>query len=163
MRTLLKTSCWAAMCLGLVACGSKPIQLPPVEPPPPPTVVQLTLQADALVNQDSRGRSTPVVVRYYLLSHPAAFESADFFSLFDADDKALGATIVLREEVTLRPGEKVSTTLLPKSEAKSLAVFAAYREPNQTSWRAVVPIQANKVNTFQASIGRDKVSITSPR
>lgn len=163
MRTLLKTSCWVAICMGLAACGNKSIQPPPAEPPLPPTVVQLTLQADALVNQDSRSRSTPVAVRYYLLSHPAAFESADFFSLFDTDEKILGATIVLREEVTLRPGQKVSTTLNPKSEAKSLAVFAAYREPNQTSWRAVAPIQANKVNVFQANIGRDRVDITSSR
>ncbi|NML24744.1 type VI secretion system lipoprotein TssJ [Zoogloea dura] len=156
-----KTGCQLGLCIALSACGgSKPqIQIPEL----PPTVVQLTLQADAAVNQDSRGRPTPVVVRYYLLSHPASFEAADFFSLFDADEKTLGATSVQREEITLRPGESVKTILRPGAEVKSIGVFVAYRDPNRSVWRAVAPIQRNMLNTLQAKVGRDSVSIGPQR
>ncbi|MBL8451692.1 MAG: type VI secretion system lipoprotein TssJ [Zoogloea sp.] len=154
-----KTSCWAGLCIALAACGGSKPQVPEL----PPTLVQLTLQADTTVNQDSRGRSTPVVVRYYLLSHPASFEAADFFSLFDADEKTLGSTSVQREEITLRPGESVKTLLRPGAEVKSIGVFVAYRDPNRTVWRAVAPIQRNTLNTLQAKVGRDTVSIGPQR
>lgn len=156
-----KASCCVGLFITLTACsGSKPqIQIPDL----PPTVVQLTLQADAAVNQDSRGRPTPVVVRYYLLSHPASFEAADFFSLFDADEKTLGTTNVQREEITLRPGESVKTLLRPGAEVKSIGVFVAYRDPNRSIWRAVAPIQRNMLNILQAKVGRDSVSIGPQR
>jgi len=145
----------AAVCALLAACGGKGLA-----PPPPPTIVQLTVAADSGVNPDSKGRATPVVVRYYLLGNSGPFEAADFFSLFDADDKTLGATVVSREEVTLRPGERIQSRLAPQSEAKVLGVFVAYRDPNKTQWRAVVPVPANKTTALTVAVQRDRVTIT---
>jgi len=151
-RTLLT----AGICAVLSACGGKA-----VVPPPPPTVVQLTVAADHDVNPDGKGRATPVVVRYYLLANSGPFEAADFFSLFDGDEKALGATMVSREEVTLKPGDSIKSRLAPMSEAKALGVFVAFRDPNKTQWRAVVPVPANKTTAYAVAIKRDRVTITT--
>lgn len=148
----------AGLCVMLAGCGGKA-----VTPPPPPTVVQLTVTADAGVNPDARGRATPVVVRYYLLGNSGPFEAADFFSLFDGDEKTLGATLVSREEVTLRPGDSISSRLSPQAEAKSLGVFVAFRDPNKTQWRAVVPVPANKTTVYSVSVLRDRVTISPAR
>jgi type VI secretion system protein VasD len=146
----------ASLCVALAACGGKGLA-----PPPPPTIVQLTVSADSTANPDARGRATPVVVRYYLLGNSGPFEAADFFSLFDSDDKALGATMVSREEVTLKPGDSISSKLSPQVEAKALGVFVAYRDPNKTQWRAVVPVPPNKTTAYTVSIKRDRVTIST--
>jgi len=144
------------LALGLAGCAGKVPLLSPA-----PTVVRLQIAADAAVNPDAHGRPTPVVVRYYLLGNPGAFESADFFSLFDSDEKTLGATLVSREEITLRPGETRASELKPQTEVKSVGVFVAFRDVNKTVWRATAPVPQNKTTTFAVSVQRDKVSIVA--
>lgn len=157
MRPFLKSLLCVGSTLLLVSCGGKPVLAPP------PTIVNVTLAADANVNPDARGRPTPVVVRTYLLANPGVFEAADFFSLFEGDEKALGATLVGREEVTLRPGQTQASKLSPQTEAKAVGVFVAYREPNKTQWRAVAAVPQNKTTAFTVTIGRDRVSIAPAR
>ena len=66
----------------------------------------LTLEAAPDVNPDAQGRASPVAVRFYALKAPGGFESADYFSLQDRDTETLGADMVLRKELVLRPGDK---------------------------------------------------------
>ena len=63
MLPLRRLALTALAALALAGCAGKPIALPPIFKPDP-TVVRLQLTADAMVNADSRGRATPVVVRY---------------------------------------------------------------------------------------------------
>src|SRR5947207_3053449 len=95
-----------AVLLGLAACAA---------PPPKPATIAATLDAHANVNPDARGRPSPVIVRFYELKSLAAFNAADFFSMFDRDKETLGAELVAREEFDLRPGEKrpLARTLQP--------------------------------------------------
>ncbi|WP_341675249.1 type VI secretion system lipoprotein TssJ [Niveibacterium sp. SC-1] len=141
----------------LSGCGGKA----PIILPPSPTVVRLHLAADAQINPDTKGRPTPVVVRYYLLSNPGVFESADFFSLFDGDEKTLGATLVSREEVTLRPGQTLDAELKPQAEAKAIGVFVAYRDVNKSVWRASAAVPQNKTTNFSVAVKKDRVTIGS--
>ncbi len=145
--------------LALAGCAAKPIALPPIFKPDP-TVVRLQLTADATVNADSRGRATPVVVRYYVLQNTAAFDGADFFSLFERDEALLGAAVLAREEVTLKPGQALKAELTPPGEAKHLAVLAAYRDVNKIRWRATAPIPQNKTTAYTVRIGAQGISIS---
>ena len=83
----------------LAACGTKP------PPPPKPTLVKGTLKASAGLNPSVTGRASPLQVRVYELKAPAAFNSADFMSLYQGDQAALGADMLSREEMTLQPNE----------------------------------------------------------
>src|SRR6516225_1133771 len=89
---------WAACCmlvLGALVAGCA------APPPPKPVVTQvsLTLTAAADANPDARGRASPLAVRVYVLKTPGAFQSTDFFTLYDKDVATLGADLIQREEV----------------------------------------------------------------
>lgn len=140
-------------------CGTPPPPKP--EPKAEPTVVRLELVGDSLVNADARGRPSPVVVRYYVLQSTATFDAADFFSLFERDEAVLGASKVLREEITLKPGDTHRTELRPPADGKFLAVFVAYRELNKLRWRASAPFPPNKTSSYSILVGRYGVAINS--
>jgi type VI secretion system protein VasD len=128
-RTLLLL----AFALG-VGCATKPVVSP----------VQITIEASADVNPDSRKRASPITVRVYGLKASSPFEAADFFSLFEKDQATLGADMVMREEMLLRPGESKVLTLTLSPEVKSIAYFAAYRDLDQAKWRGVKPLVVGK-------------------
>ena len=159
-RTLIAAAALTA--LALTGCGSKPPQPEKPEPKPDPTVVRLELAATTDANADTRGRATPVVVRYYLLQTTAAFDSADFFSLFERDEALLGAAKIVREEITLKPGQSQNAELKPQGEGKFLAVFVAYRDVNKMRWRATAAVPQNKTTSYSILVGKDGVSI-APR
>ena len=161
MLPLRRLALTALAALALAGCAGKPPPLPSIFKPDP-TVVRLQLTADAMVNADSRGRATPVVVRYYVLQNTAAFDSADFFSLFERDEALLGAAQLVREEATLRPGQTLKVELSPQGEAKYLAVLAAYRDVNKIRWRATAPIPQNKTTAYTVRIGAQGITISPP-
>ncbi len=59
--------------------------------PPKPAVAKAQLVVASDVNPDAEGRASPVVVRVYQLKEEGAFNSADFFALFDKEQETLGA------------------------------------------------------------------------
>ena len=89
-----------ALPLGILAGCAKP---PP--PPPPPRKLPIEVVAAPDINPDLRDRASPLTLRVLGLKAQAAFTSADFFSLFDKETATLGADLLLREEMVLRPGE----------------------------------------------------------
>jgi type VI secretion system protein VasD len=133
---------WLLACTLLATgCGSPP------PPPPKPTTLNGNIVASPTLNQDARKRASPVVVRMYELKSSALFEAADFVSLYDKDQATLGAEMIGRDEVVMRPGETQVIVLktLP-ADAKFIGVLAAYRELERARWRALVPVAPNKVN-----------------
>ncbi|WP_159273685.1 type VI secretion system lipoprotein TssJ [Variovorax boronicumulans] len=134
----------AAAGLLMAGCASKPVVTP----------VSMTLTAGADANPDARGRASPLTVRVYALKTPGPFEGADFFSLFEKDQATLGAELVQREEMLLRPGESKKLDLTLPADAKAIGVMAAFRDLDRARWRevrAVTPGQAQVLNvTFGA-------------
>jgi type VI secretion system protein VasD len=130
-------------------------------PPPKPvvTAVSINLVASADANPDARGRASPLTVRVYVLKAPGPFEGADFFSLYDKDQATLGAEMVKREELLLKPGEsrKLDFTLEP--DAKNIAVLAAYRDIERARWRDLKPLEVGKPNTFTVNLAARQVKI----
>ena len=142
-----------ALAAALTACAAKP------PPSSPPTVVRGTLQAGASVNPDARGRPSPVVVKLFELKSVGAFEAADFFSLFDKDREALGADVLRKEELTLRPGERVALDRTLDPEARYLGVVAGYRALDRSRWRASAPISPHRVNPLVVTLDADGITL----
>ncbi|VTU31890.1 MULTISPECIES: type VI secretion system lipoprotein TssJ [unclassified Variovorax] len=136
----------------LAACGS---------PPPKPVVTQvsITLAAGTDANPDARGRASPLTVRVYALKTTGAFEAADFFSLFEKDQATLGAEMIQREEVLLRPGEskKIEMTLQP--DAKAIGVMAAYRDLDHARWREVRALEVGKPLNLGLNFGARQIRV----
>jgi len=134
LRTLLVV---AAL---LAGCAGKPTPAPPKPLVVPARTLEIDLQAEAGLNFDARDRSAPLVVRVYELRAPVNFQAADFFTLFERDQSALGNDIVSREELQLRPGESRRLTRELKPESRVVGVFAAYRDLERATWRAMLTL-----------------------
>jgi type VI secretion system protein VasD len=146
---LVLIALFLCICVALSGCASAP--------KPVISTLQISVEAAADTNPDARRRASPITVRVYALKTLGAFESADFFSLFEKDQATLGAEVVAREELLLRPGETKVLNMKLGPEAKSIAYFAAFRDLEKATWRGskaiVVGQPANiKVRVLQKQI-----------
>ncbi|MEN9398586.1 MAG: hypothetical protein RLZ81_3116 [Pseudomonadota bacterium] len=151
-RRLSRVLVWASVlvaALTLVACASKPVV----------SQVKLSVAAGTDVNPDARNRPSPITVRVYALKSAATFEAADFFSLFEKDAAVLGADVISREELLMRPGDSKPLEMKLPPEARALAVFAAYRDLDRARWRAVRAIEVGKAVNLQIKVAARQISI----
>ncbi|MDP2370835.1 type VI secretion system lipoprotein TssJ [Rhodoferax sp.] len=135
--------------VSLTGCASKPVV----------SQIKLSLAAGSDVNPDARNRPSPITVRVYALKSAAAFEAADFFSLFEKDAAILGADLVQREELLMRPGDSKPLEMKLPPEAKALAVFAAFRDLDRARWRAVRVIEVGKEASLQIKVVARQITI----
>jgi type VI secretion system protein VasD len=150
-RRRFHRSLWTGLTvLALAGCLSNP---------PKPSNVKLTLRATADVNPDANGRPSPVVVRIYQLKADAAFAGAEFFALYDDEQKALGPDLVKRDEFTLGPGESSPAPVQVSPDARFIGVIAAYRDYRNAQWRVVT--KAPLRNNTTVSVGRLKLELVS--
>ena len=152
-RARLRLLLWAGLAVAMAGggCASAP-------PPPKPTVVAATLQATASANPDARKRASPLVVRVYELKSSAAFEAADFLSLYERDQATLAAEMGAREEFTLRPGDSKPWEKTVGAEVRFIGVIGAFRDIEHARWKAIVPVKANARNVV--TIRADDITIT---
>lgn len=133
--------------LACIGCG----KAPPPKPPEPPDAAMtiaadadakikapMTLAASADVNPDANGRPSPVVVRIYQLRADGAFNGADFFALFDDDQKVLGAELISRDEFTLAPTDSRTIDVTVSGQTRYVGAIAAFRDIRNSQWRSLV-------------------------
>ncbi|MBH9390326.1 type VI secretion system lipoprotein TssJ [Pseudomonas aeruginosa] len=118
------------------------------------TKLDLALSAGERVNPDLNGRPSPVVVRLFELKPPVAFETADFFSLYERPKETLDPDRVTSEELELRPGERVELKLSVGEGSRYVGVLAAYRDLGEASWRYVVPVTAKELTRVELKLGQ---------
>lgn len=148
----------AAVALAMAGCSSPP-------PPPKPVItpIVMTLVADAAVNPDARARPSPLTVRVYALKTSGAFDAADFFTLFDKDQATLGAEMIQREELLLRPGETKKLEMTLPADGKALGVIAAYRDIERARWREVRVVEPGKPLALTITFAARAIRIEPPK
>lgn len=109
-----------------------------------PRSLRLTLQAERSLNTDKQQGSASLALRVYVLRDDQAFQRASFDSLYDNDEATLGASLLKRETLHLRPGETRELVLPLVGEARMVGVFAAYRELERSQWRTVLALPADQ-------------------
>jgi type VI secretion system protein VasD len=124
-----------------------------------PTSFEARLVASASLNPEPGGRASPLVVRLYELKDNAAFERADFFDLWDNESATLGADLVARDEIQLEPGQQRKVERSLDDATRYLGVVAAYRDLDNSEWRAIVPIRQNHGNDFSIGLGGQAVTV----
>ena len=107
--------------------------------------LHLSLQAQRTLNTDKQQGSASLALRVYVLRDADAFQRASFDSLYDSDETILGATMLRRETLHLRPGETRELALALGGDARFVAVFAAYRELERSQWRSVLVLPPDDV------------------
>ena len=97
------------------------------------------LAASEDANPDSSGRPSPIVVRVYQLKTDAAFNAAEFFPLFDDEQKVLGAELISRDEFVLAPAETRTIDVALSGDTRYVGAVAAFRDIRNAQWRVLVP------------------------
>ncbi len=103
-------------------------------------------------------------MRLYGLKSRAAYDTADFFALYEKDGQTLGGDLVFKEEFQLLPNESKTLDKQLAPEVLYLGLFAAFRDLERSEWRRVatfVPHQANNLQVLleQAHFDRSNVAL----
>ncbi len=133
----------------LAACASAP----------KPTELTGVIQAAANVNPSVSKRPSPILLRIYELKSAAAFNNADFVSLYQRDQAELGTEMVAREEVILNPGASRPINKMAAPETKFIGVLAAYRDLDHAHWRSLVALQPGQKQRIV--ISAEELSVTA--
>jgi type VI secretion system protein VasD len=124
-----------------------------------PPLLRGTIKTDLVTNPDLRGRPSPVVVRVYELKSVTAFNSADFFSLFEKEQEALGGELIGREEFQLRPGETRPYQRQLQPDTKFIGVVAAFRDLENSRWRHTASVPAKREPAVTIGVEGTAVSV----
>lgn len=126
---------------------------------PKPIVVKLTLEASKDLNPDSRGRPSPATVKIFDLKSSASFEKADFFSLFDRERETLGPDLVSRDDLVLKPGDRIAQERKLAPDVQFIGVLVGYRDLERSQWRLVIPVAAVRSKPATIEVGALRVSL----
>ena len=123
-----------------------------------PPLLRGSIKVDPRANPDANGRPSPVVIRVYELKALTAFNSADFFALFEKEQETLGGDLVGREEFQLDPGETRPYQRQLQPDSKFIGVVAAFRALEQARWRQAVAVPAK--STVNINLGLEAGAVT---
>ena len=140
----------AAFIIVVAACASKP---------PPPPLLRGAINVDRKANPDGSGRPSPVVIRVYELKSLSAFNTADFFALFEKEGETLGGDLVGREEFQLDPGETRPYQRQLQPDTKFIGVVAAFRDLERARWRQSAPLP-DKKTSLKITLGLQAEAVT---
>lgn len=102
--------------------------------------VKVALTAAEDLNPDFQGRPSPVNLIVFQLKSADAFNTLDFFSLFDPEAAALGGDMLSRTQMLLQPGEVREWEADFEKETRFVGVIAAFRDIENAQWRSVVEL-----------------------
>lgn len=113
----------------------------------PPTA-RISLNVQPNINPYSDGitkpEARPVVIRIYELRSLAAFNTTDFFSIFNNYNEALDTELLNSEGFQLLPGKKLKFDRLLNADTRFIGVVSAFRDLERSQWRAATAIPLNE-------------------
>src|SRR5258708_33634257 len=126
--------------LALSGCGG--------DKPPPTTGLRFMVDADELINPNNESQPSPTVLRIYELKSLTAFQQASFFQLLDNDTAVLGADMVAKREIEIKPGERQAFDRATPADTRFIGVIAGFTDLDKATCRAnfeLVPQQTGLV------------------
>ncbi len=104
------------------------------------------------INPNRQGRPSPVKVAIFHLRSADAFQSLDFFKLFDAASGVIDADVIQRTDMQVQPGETLTIAGEFDPETTHVGVLAAFRDIDNADWRTVLALPektlTEKLNPF---------------
>lgn len=130
---------FAMLLLLLAGCSSTP----------KPPIATMSLNVQQNINQYStestKPDARPVVIRVFELNSLAAFNTADFFSLFNNYSETLGTELLNNsEEFQLSPGKKLKFNRTLNFDTRYIGVVSAFRDLEHAQWRAATAVPQNE-------------------
>ncbi|WP_372682984.1 type VI secretion system lipoprotein TssJ, partial [Desulfosarcina sp.] len=131
------------------------------KPPPPPEPTRVVLEFDAAgdINPNGEGRASPLVVRIYQLKFYSAFGKADFFSLYDNEEQALGRELIKKQEIVLEPNEKRTVFFETEDTTQTIGLLGVFMAYEGIQWKAAAGVKENKTAVIYVYISRAGLSV----
>lgn len=133
---------------------------------PKPPVAQISLNVQHNINSYTnvsdliKSEARPVVIRFYELTSVAAFNSTDFFSIFNDYKTVLDGELLNSEEFRLTPGMNQNFSRTLHINTRYIGVIAAFRDLEHSQWQAFAAIPAKEsMPEIQISLDGNKVSV----
>lgn len=123
------------------------------------TKADLTIKAAQNLNPDIDGRPSPILLRFFELKSTAAFNNADFFTLYDQSVGELGADYVAHFDVEMKPGESIEMPREFLADTRYLGVMAAYRDINNSVWRRIIDIEVDSNSELLITLNSNDLKI----
>ncbi len=124
---------------------------------PDPTLLDLTMTADADLNPDLASRPSPMVVKLVEMKSHTAFENADYFSLVGNTKSVLGPDFVAEETLPIRPGERKQFKLRMHPDTGFIGVIAEYRTIDKAVWRYVIQPKTEDFSDIHLALTKDAI------
>lgn len=123
--------------------------------------IEMEITAAPELNPNTEGRPSPIVLRIYELKSLEEFNNGDFFTIYDNETKALGKTMLAKDELEFKPGETKHIEREANPQTRFLGIIAAYRDIDNAQWRAVATIPEKSRSKFNLHLGSLGLSLTS--
>ena len=143
----------------MAACG---VFLSACSSTPDPTLLDLTMTADADLNPDLTSRPSPMVVKLVELKSHTAFGNADYFALAGNTKNTLGPDYVAEEVLPVRPGESKTLKLRLHPGSRFIGVIAEYRALDKAVWRYVIQPEKEDFSAIRLALTRDAIRPLTP-
>ncbi|HVV67767.1 MAG TPA: type VI secretion system lipoprotein TssJ [Gammaproteobacteria bacterium] len=117
------------------------------------------IESTNFLNPNIYQQPSPVVVIIYQLKSSTAFQQANFFALSDNAQTLLGAELLDKREIEIRPGQKQSVPMDLSPEANYIGVIAEFRDPDTAQWRQIKQIKPGKNVKLQIRLSTQNISI----
>jgi len=119
------------------------------------TKASLNFSAETGINPDDDDRASPLVISVFKLTDSRQFLQSDFLDLYEQPQQQLGATLLGHTRLEpIAPGEQRVEALELDDTVKYLGIIAEFTQYQQAKSILVLPITANKNNSFELSIKR---------
>lgn len=123
----------------------------------PSTDINFHVSTD--INPDFNNRPSPVVVTLFELSSRTAFDTQDFFSLYEDAELKLGPDLIKKQELELQPNKNLSQTLELNKNSRFVGVIVAYRDIDKSRWKAVTEVDPTGYDNININIEKLAVYI----
>jgi type VI secretion system protein VasD len=132
----------------LVACSAKPPQM------------TTTLRSVSFLNPNIYNQASPVVVTVYQLKAPNVFQQANFFALNNNDYKVLGADLLDKREIEIRPQQKQVLHIALSSSTNYIGVIAAFRDNDVAQWRQLAAVKSGEKIKLNIMLSTQRVEMS---
>ena len=116
------------------------------------------------INPDEQDNASPLFVRFYELKSDKAFNQADFFSLYEDDQGALGEDMLGKRELKrMAPGEAREERFVVAPDTRYVALFAEFFQFKDAKYKVIFPVTSKNIvrNTIRIEIQSNNLILKS--
>jgi type VI secretion system protein VasD len=121
---------------------------------------KLHISAAHYLNPDINGQAAPLVITIYQLKSSYRFKQANYNELSTQDTEILGADLIDKNSMAIRPGEQQNIKQIISPGTGYLGVVAAYRHMNPSHWHDSIAIDNQPGKTTSIHITLEAQTLT---